>query len=132
MVFDHHLHLRYDIAPALGIEPPPTDGARMTAVLEWMMAGLEQMNRDAMRFADRPLALTLTGRGGGSWRIDPAGGGRLTVRPGEAGDAAARITAASEAFPVWATARQPWRDHDVALDGDGAYAARFLDAVNIV
>lgn len=132
MVFDHHLHLRHDIAPAVGAEPPPTDAERMSAVLEWMMTGLQKMNRDAMGFADRPLALTLRGPGGGSWRIDPAGGGRLRVRPGGAAGGAASITGSAEDFPVWATGRRPWREHDLAVTGDEAYAARFLDAINIV
>jgi hypothetical protein len=34
-------------------------------------------------------------------------------------------------FVIWATGRAPWRDH-VKIDGDGDYAARVLDAVNII
>ena len=40
MVFDHHTHLRHDMAPALGRPAPGTDANRMTVVLEWMMAVL--------------------------------------------------------------------------------------------
>jgi hypothetical protein len=44
----------------------------------------------------------------------------------------AHITGLAEEFPVWGTRRQPWRDHDLKLEGDEAYATRFLDAVKIV
>jgi len=33
LVFDHHTHLRYDMAPALGRPVPATDADRMRAVL---------------------------------------------------------------------------------------------------
>ena len=40
LVFDHHTHLRHDMAPALGRPVPPTDADRMRAVLTWMIAVL--------------------------------------------------------------------------------------------
>jgi hypothetical protein len=33
LVFDHHTHLRHDMAPALGRPVPPTEADRMRAVL---------------------------------------------------------------------------------------------------
>ncbi|MDQ2708836.1 MAG: hypothetical protein M3Z25_14880 [Actinomycetota bacterium] len=40
----------------------------------------------------------------------------------------------SGALPAssWATRRSPWREHDVTIDGDEEYGARFLDAMNVV
>jgi hypothetical protein len=40
LVFDHHTHLRHDMAPALGRPVPATDADRMRAVLTWMTAVL--------------------------------------------------------------------------------------------
>ena len=34
-------------------------------------------------------------------------------------------------FVIWGTRRAPWRDL-VKVEGDEAYAARFLDAINII
>ena len=74
LVFDQHTHLRYDMAPALGRPAPATDANRMAVVLEWMMAVLSnQIRAQAPSFLDRPLAITLTGPGGGTWRVAPDG-----------------------------------------------------------
>lgn len=129
MVFDHHTHLRFDMAPALGRPAPGTDANRMAAVLEWMTAVLGNQLRTANpAWLDRPVALTLTGPGGGSWRIEP--GGVLT--PGRTDPAAVHITAVAAEFPEWGTGRAGWRDRDVRIAGDGDYGATFLDAVNVV
>ncbi|MGB9305630.1 MAG: maleylpyruvate isomerase N-terminal domain-containing protein [Mycobacterium sp.] len=132
LVFDWHTHLHYDIAPALGKPVPPTDERRLRATLEWMLAGMEQMNQAQMRWVDRPITLTLTGLAGGSWQIRPSGNGRLSVMPGSSTDSAACIEGASVDFPGWATRRDGWRDSDLAVTGDRDYAARFLDALNII
>ncbi len=132
LVFDWHTHLHYDIAPALGTPAPPADERRMRATLEWMLAGMEQMNQPQMGWVDRPLTLTLTGLAGGSWDIRPAGNGRLAVTPAAGADTAACIAGASVDFPGWATRRVGWRDGDLAVTGDRDYAARFLDALNII
>jgi uncharacterized protein (TIGR03083 family) len=133
IVFDHHTHLRHDLAPALGRPSPPTDEGRMEAVVEWMLAVLPQTGRESLSFMDRPVLLTLEGSGGGTWGVMPtAGGGRVRVRTGPTVGAVAHITGLAEEFPVWATTRQAWRDHDLKLEGDEAYAARFLDAVKII
>jgi uncharacterized protein (TIGR03083 family) len=132
-LFEHHTHLRHDLAPALGRPSPPTDEGRMAAVLEWMLAGLPQMCREGLSFMDRPLLLTLEGPGGDTWGVVPrAGGRRVGVSTGPTVGAVAHITGLAEDFPVWGTTRQPWRDHDLKLEGDEGYAARFLDAVKIV
>ena len=132
LVFDWHTHLHYDIAPALDKPAPPTDDRRLRATLEWMLAGMEQMNQAQMRCVDRPITLTLTGLAGGSWQIRPSGYGRLSVMPASNTDSAACIEGASVDFPAWATTRTAWRDSDLAVTGDRAYATRFLDALNII
>jgi uncharacterized protein (TIGR03083 family) len=45
LVFDHHTHLRHDMAPALGRPVPPTDADRTRAVLTWMIAVLSNQVR---------------------------------------------------------------------------------------
>lgn len=129
MVFDHHTHLRHDMAPVLGRAVPAGDANRMAVVLEWMTAVLSNQLR-ALRPAwlDRPVGLTLSGPGGGVWRVEPGG----AVSPGRAEPAAARITAAAAEFPEWGTGRASWRDRDVTVDGDEDYATRFLDLVKVV
>lgn len=129
MVFDHHTHLRHDMAPALDRPVPGTDAARMVVVLEWMTAVLSnQLAVAAPGWLDRPLLLTLTGPGGGSWRVETSGA--LTPEHGD--PVAAHITALAAEFPEWGTRRASWRDREVAIAGDADYAAVFLDAVNIV
>ncbi|MGH9035029.1 MAG: maleylpyruvate isomerase family mycothiol-dependent enzyme [Acidimicrobiia bacterium] len=132
LIFDHHTHLRHDLAPALGRPSPPTDEERMAAVLEWMLALLAQMCREGLSFMDRPVLLTLEGPGGGTWGVVPKPGGKLAVEPGPTVGAVAHITGLAEEFPLWGTTRRPWRDHDLKLEGDEAYATRFLDAVKVV
>ncbi|MGH9039505.1 MAG: maleylpyruvate isomerase family mycothiol-dependent enzyme [Acidimicrobiia bacterium] len=132
MVFDHHTHLRHDMAPALGRPSPPTDEGRMGCVLEWMMAVLPQVGRQELAFMDRPVRLTLEGRGGGTWGVLPRPGGKIVSEAGPIVGAVAHITGLAEEFPMWATNRTPWRDHDLKLEGDEDYATRFLDALKVV
>ena len=93
---------------------------------------MEQMNQPQMGWVDRPITLTLTGLASGSWQIRPSGNGRLSVTPASNTDSAACIEGASVDFPAWATNRTGWRDSDLAVTGDRDYAARFLDALNII
>lgn len=127
-VFDQHTHLSYDIAPAVGRRAADADANRMAAVLEWMMAVLSnQLVAAAPVWFDRPLSITLTGPGGGTWSVSATGS---VVPNGSSG--ASRITAAATEFPEWGTRRASWRDRDVGIDGDVDYGAAFLDRVNIV
>jgi uncharacterized protein (TIGR03083 family) len=129
LVFDWHTHLRYDVAPVLGRAAPPVDEERMAVVLEWMLAVLGNQLRAAHpSWLDRPVSLTLTGPGGGSWLV----GSDLRITSGDPADGAARIAGQAEDFPGWGTTRTPWRDADVKIDGDTHYGARFLDALNVV
>jgi len=129
LVFDHHTHLRHDMAPALGRPAPGSDANRMAAVLEWMTAVLaNQLSAAAPSWLDRPLALTLAGPGGGSWRVETSG----AVTPGRTEPAAAHITGLTLEFPEWGTGRADWRDRDVTVTGDVDYGAALLDTINIV
>jgi uncharacterized protein (TIGR03083 family) len=128
LVFDHHTHLRHDMAPALVRPVPPTDADRMRAVLTWMVAVLSnQIAQSPVAGLDACVALTLTGPGGGTWWIDEAG----VLAPSSAA-VAAQITAPALTFPDWGTQRSSWRDNDVTVTGDTELAARFLDAVNVI
>lgn len=132
-IFDWHTHLRHDIAPALGIPAPPTDTPRMTAVIEWLTALLQQSHQHQLGWLTEPAALTLDGPGGGTWRIEPGSGrGGLRVTRSDHRNVAAHITGGSEEFPVWATARRPWRECDVTITGDQLLAAKVLDSINLV
>jgi uncharacterized protein (TIGR03083 family) len=131
LAFDTHTHLRHDIVPALDRPAPESDPQRMEAVVEWMLAGLPQMCRQALSSMDRPLALTLEGPGGGSWTITPRPGELVEVSSGRTGEEAAHITGQATDLPVWGTGRAPWRDTGLKLEGDEGYAARFLDGVRI-
>ncbi|MBF5002433.1 maleylpyruvate isomerase N-terminal domain-containing protein [Nocardia sp. BSTN01] len=131
LLFDWHTHLRHDIAPALDLPPPPTDALRMNAILTWLTVLLEHSHREALSWLDAPVALTFTGPGGGTWRIEPRGG-RLRVRPGRAAGAAAHIAALALEFPQWGTRRLPWRAGAVAITGDAELGARVLDSINLV
>lgn len=129
MVFDHHTHLRHDMAPALGHPIPETDANRMAAVCEWMIAVLgNQLRAAADPARDRPVSLTLTGPGGGSWLVAPNG----QITAGLTEPAAAHVTGPALEFPEWGTRRASWRQRNVAVTGDIGYGAAFLDAVNIV
>ncbi|WP_227983699.1 maleylpyruvate isomerase N-terminal domain-containing protein [Nocardia spumae] len=131
LIFDWHTHLRHDIAPALDLAPPSTDPLRMHAIATWLAVLLERSHREALAWLDAPVAITLTGPGGGTWRIEPRGG-RLRVRPGAAAGAAAHIAALALEFPQWATRRLPWRACAVAITGDRELGARVLDSINLV
>ena len=129
LVFDHHTHLRHDMAPALGRPAPGTDANRMAVVLEWMMAVLSnQLRAQPLAFLDRPLSITLSGPGGDTWQVLPDG----SVSAGAEGSTAAHITGVALEFPQWGTRRASWRDRDVNITGDTDYAEAFLDAVDIV
>jgi len=95
-----------------------------------MLAGLPQMCPSVTKVLDRPLALHLTGPGGGQWTLTP-GEPLLVVAEGSSHDAAATATSSAVDFVLWGTTRVPWRDV-VTLDGDTAYATRVLDEINIV
>jgi uncharacterized protein (TIGR03083 family) len=128
MTFDHHTHLRHDIAPALGLPPPPTDATRMAVVLEWMFAVLNNQLRSAQpSWLTDPVAVTLHGPGGGRWVMCAEG---LVRNRSET--TAADIAGNATEFVEWGTKRVDWHNRDVTIGGDKDYGCRFLDWVNIV
>jgi uncharacterized protein (TIGR03083 family) len=131
LTFDTYVHLRHDIAPAVGAELPPVSGERLAVVIEWMIAGVEQMNRDAMGWLDQSIGIILTGPGGGKWRVEPGRGGRLSTTSGPVIDTAAQITGDAASFPSWSTTRTPWRDAGLAITGDADLTTKFLDSLDL-
>jgi len=132
--FDHYCHLRVDLlAPHGPIERsvPAADAARLGPAIGWMLTGIPQMQPDLHESLEAPITLTLTGPGGGSWRIASDGEGGLITIGSPAGDSVAEVTSDGHGFVVWGTARESWRGH-CTIQGDEAVAARFLDALNIV
>jgi len=128
MVFDQHTHLRFDMAPALNRDAPPSDANRMGVVIEWMLAVLgNQVASASPEWMDRPVSLRLHGPGGGTWTIDRRG-----VANGTGPAGVAVIDAAAEQFPCWGTRRSSWRDHDIVISGDAEYSEAFLDGINVV
>lgn len=131
--FDTHVHLRYDLAPALGRTLPAPGAGTVAVVNEWMLQGIPRMCRRELSFMDRPVTIILEGPGGGTWALLPGAGRKPgRVRPAPVAGSAADILANSAGFAGWATQREPWRQRDVKIDGDEAYAARVLDAIRIV
>jgi uncharacterized protein (TIGR03083 family) len=134
-LFDAYTHLHVDMLgpnPTIGAETP-RDEQRLRPTVEWMLAGLPWMCADALAgVVDRPIVLVLDGPGGGTWTIAPGGDdGRVAVTETDDPAAAARVRSTTHDFVVWGTKRAPWRDL-VKIEGDEAYAGRFLDGVNII
>jgi uncharacterized protein (TIGR03083 family) len=134
-LFDAYCHLHHDILLPRGSvdrPEPPRDEMRLQPTVEWMLAGLPWMCAKQLAFMDRPVAFRLDGPGGGAWTIAPGGDeGRVQVNEGADSGALATITSNAHDFVAWGTKRTPWRD-SVKVEGDEAYAARVLDAINII
>ncbi len=130
-LYEWHTHVRYDLAPALGVTPPPTDAARLAGVVTWLLKLLEQTHRRELDWLNAPVHLSLTGPGGGGWRIERTAGA-LRVTPGESDGEQARIVGKAIEFPEWVTCRAPWQDRAITLRGDSELGARFLSSLNVV
>lgn len=130
--FDHYCHLRVDLLAPHGPivrEITPADDVRLGPALGWMLAGIPQMQPALPAALDGPITLRLTGPGGGDYRIANEGGA-ITITPGGAAGVA-NVSSDGHAFVIWGTKRAPWREH-CTVSGDGAVAAKFFDALNIV
>ncbi len=130
-VFDHGLHARYDIAEALGRPIPAQDANALGVSIEWMMAGLSVMSGDRLSWLQAPVEFRLVGPGGGTWTVAP-GTKRVKVTEGGTASAAATIEGPAASFPVWGTAREPWREAGVAIKGDEEIGTKFLDSMRII
>jgi len=133
VVFDTHIHLHHDMAPAVGRTLPPPPAETLAVVNEWVLEAIPKMGKEGLSFLDRPLTITLDGPGGGSWGMVPRpGGAPARIEPAPVPGSAATITGNPAEFALWATRRRPWREQDVKIDGDEGYGSRFLDAVKVV
>lgn len=134
LVFDHYCHLRHDLlqpAGPLSRAPLPQDDARLHPIVEWMLGGLPQMCADGLQALDRPVNLVFTAGGQGEWVLRP-GTPFITIEPGRDPDAAATVTSSTHDFVSWGTQRRPWQALGVSVSGDEPYAARVLDAINVI
>lgn len=132
-VFDTHIHLHHDLAPAVGRALPPPGPGTVAVINEWVLEGIPKMCRQQLSFMDRPVTITLDGPGGGSWTLTPGAGGKPgRIEAAPAAGSVATITANPQEFATWATHRRPWRQQDVKIDGDEGYATRVLDAIRVV
>lgn len=139
LAFDHYCHLRNDILRPNGPidrPAPPSDGLRVGATLEWLIAGLPQMHAEGLRAAvTGPVELRLTGPGGGEWSILPATDDEhdepVAVAPGGATEPQTIITSPASEFMIWGTRRRPWREREVGVTGDDALATQVLDAIHL-
>lgn len=123
--FDHYTHIRADLLAPLGplpYEAPPSDEVRLAAAMDWMVAGLPQMDADGLASIGAPVVLELTGPGGRTARFGPGD---------DDAPAVATVTTSTEDFVLWGTRRRSWRDLDVRLGGDTDVARRFCEAVHV-
>jgi uncharacterized protein (TIGR03083 family) len=130
--FDLWCHLTVDLLAPTGAVERPRPGATdavLGPAVGWMLTGLPQMCPSVSEVLDRPLGVRLTGLGGGEWTLLP-GEPLLTVVSGLQEPAATATSAAAD-FVLWGTTRTPWRE-SVEVEGDGEYAGRVLDRIDIV
>lgn len=134
--FDTGLHLRYDIASAIGRESevPPRGAEAVKVSAEWMVRGIPVMSEERLTWLDRPVELQLVGDGATTWTIHPAGKkGRVSVSEGPASSPAATVVGDAATFPVWGTGRESWREHGVVVkSGDEAVGTKLLDSLRII
>jgi uncharacterized protein (TIGR03083 family) len=128
-VFDQHTHLHHDIAPALDKLAPASDEPRMEVALEWMFAVFgNQLRKRRPDWVGKTVSISLSGPGGGIWRIGPDG--RVTANA--TAGSVTQISGTTQGFPAWGTGRVPWRESDVKITGDTELGAAVLDWMNIV
>jgi len=130
--FDLWCHLNVDLlvltGPVQRAVPQPDDEL-LGPGIGWMLTGLPQMCPSVSTALDRPLALHLTGPGGGEWLLRPGDPQLVIEQDGQ--DAAAVAESSAVDFVLWGTTRVPWRER-ISVHGDTSYAARVLDEINIV
>ena len=122
--FDHYCHLRIDILQPTGPidrPSPPSDELRLGPTIEWMLAGLPQMNEaELSKVVTAPVQIEITGPGSRS------------ITLGGDGDIAATIRSSSQDFVIWGTQRRPWRDFNVTIEGDTELGAAVADNINVI
>jgi uncharacterized protein (TIGR03083 family) len=109
--FDHFTHIRADLfAPrgSLTGARPPVDEMRVAPVLDWIEAALPQQNAELVASIAGPVDLVVTGPGG------------RTLRVGPAGVAAATVTSDALGFVQWITNRAEPAAVGATTTGDDA------------
>jgi uncharacterized protein (TIGR03083 family) len=132
--FDHYTHIRVDILGPTGPldrPAPPADDLRLRPTLDWMLAGLPQMDPESLRWLDAEVNLTIDGPGARTVHVAPDGEGGVAVREGEAPAGVASVHTTGPDFVVWATKRRDWRSLPVRVEGRTDVAERFCDAVHV-
>ncbi|MDH3756010.1 MAG: maleylpyruvate isomerase N-terminal domain-containing protein, partial [Acidimicrobiia bacterium] len=93
--FDAYCHLHHDVLAPVG--PIVRELAEPTELqlrpgIDWMLAGLPQMCPELTGAVTAEIQLDLTGPGGGTWTISPAGDAPfVTITEGPSGSAAATV-----------------------------------------
>lgn len=104
--FDHYTHIRADLfgprGPLRGT-PPPSDGARLAPVLDWIEAALPQQNQAAAEAC--------------SLRLEVTGAGARSISFGS-GQPAAAIRSDGLSFVRWVTQRGSWTEVGAHASGD--------------
>ena len=135
LVFDHFCHLRHDLTMGPDALAPLSDDLCAEALhwaVRWLIAGLPQMSPPALAdVITGPVALKLTGPGGGAWTIYPAPGGARRVAVATGVDASTIVGCSGDDFMRWGTKRQPWRKAGVRVRGDEALAEAVLDHIHV-
>ncbi|MFI1294381.1 maleylpyruvate isomerase family mycothiol-dependent enzyme [Streptomyces sp. NPDC020792] len=134
LAFDTFCHLRNDLlrpAGPLELDLPEPDDDRVRPAVEWMLAGLPQMQGPELTTTVvAPITLELDGPGATTVTVLPAeAGGLLGVVPGDGGDV--RVRSSATAFVRWGTTRDGWREHATVV-GRAELATPFLDTLNII
>lgn len=130
IAFDHYCHLRHDIGAAVRRAADlPHDPMVLEAAIEWMLAGIPQMNAEALAACDHGVNLVFTDLRHSVHTLRPGAPGDLwTVAPG-ADDSLAIVVTSAHEFVSWATKRSDWRAHVQLTD---QAAAPTLDAINVI
>ncbi|MEV5649512.1 maleylpyruvate isomerase N-terminal domain-containing protein [Nocardia sp. NPDC052254] len=134
VAFDHLVHLSCDlIAPFGPVSPTEVSlSAAIDPAIDWMIAGLPQMNGAAVaRALTRPIGLRLTGATERSFVLSrDTDSSSLLVTETDAVPDDLAVTSATD-FLRWATTRSAWRSA-VTLTGDHPLIAWALDEIDIV
>lgn len=135
LTFDYYCHLHHDLlAPRGPIESEKryeADDDTVMAVLDWMFAGLPQMQGPELTETVRePITIRLTGVGASDWTVHPAEDGGLLEVTRETGGAI-EVESTAHDFVAWSTQRTPWSQH-CTIRGDRYRAMAFLATLNII
>lgn len=130
--FDHYTHLRIDLLQPFGPldrQAPDADADHLSAVTDWMLAGLPQMSADRLAPLGTTVNLVIEGPGGRTVAARSTGTD-VSIDEGAASDAVATVTTTVPELVRWGTRRADWRDL-VRIEGDEAAAAAFCAAFHV-